>query len=188
MAKTRSKYTRGGTALRGRLRALMRQILVALSGDEHACMHWAVRSYFRKIYVEYGLELVGWPEDIPFTDLSDPEMRRCGRIPRLFALWETASSGLEARERQNPLDVAPNRDNRGLPINLGRSDIKKHRERRKVDAERFPPRYVRNGPKSDEWVTEAAEARAERAACYEHGEHPSDRTEEFSGSSSARSC
>ncbi|KAI0629958.1 hypothetical protein C8Q77DRAFT_279881 [Trametes polyzona] len=162
-------YARRELRMRGALRGSMRQALVSLSGDARACMHWTVRGYFRKIYVEYGLELIGWPGDLPFADLSDPGLTGFGPISRLFVLWETgelrfvpAPLSRAERERRDPLDVAPCRINGGLPPSLGRSDLKKRRERKKVDVERFPPRYVRNGPKSAEWVTEEAEARAEQ--------------------------
>ncbi|KAI0640240.1 hypothetical protein C8Q77DRAFT_1045159 [Trametes polyzona] len=180
-------YPRRELRMRGGLRASMRHTLVSLSGDKRACMHWTVRAYFRKIYVEYGLELVGWPPDLPFADLSDPGLTGFVPISRLIMLWETgelrfvrAALDRAERERRDPMDVAPCKINDGLPPNLGRSDIKKRRERKKVDAVRFPQRYVRNGPKSAEWVTDEAEARAEQDEY--RGEDPDDPIEEFTDS------
>ncbi|KAH9856903.1 hypothetical protein C2E23DRAFT_693032, partial [Lenzites betulinus] len=134
--------------------------------DEDASMSWCVRGYHKKIYVKYGLELRGWPDGITFTNLSD--VTGYQQISTLCVLWETgamkfvpAELDKAARAKRQAVDVAPSAQNKGLPPQLGRSDIKKHRGSKKVDPVRFPPRYERNGPKSERWVTAEAEARAE---------------------------
>ncbi|KAI0631360.1 hypothetical protein C8Q77DRAFT_1226930 [Trametes polyzona] len=180
-------YSRREVWMRGVLRSWIRQALVLLTGDKDMFMRWTVEGYFNKIYVEYGLELVGWPEDIPFADLSKCGMTGLGRISRLFVLWQVeelrfihARLDRTAREAQKPLDVVPNRrHNGGLRVSLGRSDMKKPRGRMGVDPERYPPRHARNGPKSAKWVTAEAEARAERASRVAAGEDPDDPIEQF---------
>ncbi|KAI0354359.1 hypothetical protein OH77DRAFT_493145 [Trametes cingulata] len=154
--------------MRGMLRRTINEKLVLLSGDAHASMRWTVKGYHRKIYTEYGLALVGWPDDMVFTNLSDPELTGYRRISALYMRWQVGTLtfvpvelGKDERAAQNPMDVAPNVLNKGVPLRLGRSDLKKHRGSRKVDPARFPARYVRNGPKSARWVTPEMEARAE---------------------------
>ena len=72
----------------------------------------------------------------------------------------------------NPLAAAPTPCHYGIPPDLGRSDIKKHRYRPKTNPLNLPGRYIRNGPKSARWVTAAAEARAEVALGQELEEDP----------------
>ncbi|KAI0323239.1 hypothetical protein GY45DRAFT_1207655, partial [Cubamyces sp. BRFM 1775] len=158
-------YARRELWMRGVLRKSLNEALVSLTGDACARMHWTLKGYHRKIYVEYGLELVGWPQGEIFADLS--EVTGSKRISTLLVLWETGLmffSRVEldkpARAARTPEDVAPSMLNAGVPPKLGRSDLKKRYGRKKVDPMRFPPRYVRNGPKSEKWVTAAAEARA----------------------------
>lgn len=137
-----------------------------LSGDPLAEMSYSVRGFYKKVYMKQGLELDGWPDDIMFTNLSD--VTGFKRISALFVLWQTGLMkfvpvALSERERaaQNPADVAPGTRNKGVPQSLGRSDLKKHRKRAKVDPVKYPPRHVRDGPTSDKWVTAEAEAQAE---------------------------
>ena len=149
-------------------------------------MRWTLKGYYCKIYVEYGLELVGWPPDEMFADLS--QLTGFRRISALFVLWQTGIMTFRrveldkaAREARTPEDVAPSKLNAGVPPKLGRSDMKKRYGSRKVDPKRFPPRYVRNGPKSEKWVTAEAEARAARDDGVVHGrEDPSDPIESAS--------
>lgn len=129
-------------------------------------MRWTVKGFYKKIYLEYGLKLEGWPEDVLFADLS--KVTGLARISRLLVLWQTGIMcfvpvGVDraVRAAVQPEDAVPSPLHLGLPPRLGRSDLKKHRGSRKVDPERFPARYIRNGPKSEKWITAAAEARAE---------------------------
>ena len=52
-------------------------------------MCWTLRTYVRKIYIELGLELVGWPPSLPFTNPSNPELTGRERIALLLSLWES---------------------------------------------------------------------------------------------------
>ncbi|KAI0323412.1 hypothetical protein GY45DRAFT_1332566 [Cubamyces sp. BRFM 1775] len=173
-------YARRELQMRGILRKSMAEVLVLLTGDANACMRWTPKGFFKKIYVEYGLELVGWPPDEVFADPS--KLTGFRRISTLLVLWQTGVMHFRrvelnkaARNARKPEDVAPSPRNEGVPPKLGRSDLKKRYGRKKVDAQRFPPRYVRNGPKSEKWVTAEAEARAARDDSDVHGrEDPSD--------------
>ncbi|KAH9886902.1 hypothetical protein C8Q73DRAFT_675122 [Cubamyces lactineus] len=184
-------YARHELWMRGFLRKSMAEALVSLTGNPNASMRWTVKGYYHKIYVEYGLELVGWPPDEVFADLS--ELTGSRRISMLFNLWKAKiltfqCVGLSKAERsaRRPEDVAPSPRNAGVPPKLGRSDLKKRYGRKKVDPVRFPPRYVRNGPKSSKWVTAEAEARAARGDDGGHGqEDPLDPIESASDFDSA---
>ncbi|KAI0370626.1 hypothetical protein BV20DRAFT_916297, partial [Pilatotrama ljubarskyi] len=162
-----SDYARREIRLRGLLRQSMQEKLVLLTGDTKASMRWTVEGYHKKIYTEYGLELVGWPDDFVFTNLSDRELTGYVRISTLYSLWKSGNMtflpvmlDVHARAARHAAEVTPGKKNRGIRPRLGRSDLKKHRGSRKVDPSKFPPRYVRNGPKSDKWVSDEAEARA----------------------------
>ncbi|KAI0367839.1 hypothetical protein BV20DRAFT_1037540 [Pilatotrama ljubarskyi] len=188
MPKFTGSYARRELWMRGILRASMAESLVSLSGDANASMRWTVKGYHQKIYTEYGLQLVGWPTDLPFADLSKPGLTGYDRISRLYILWQSQDLKFipvplekAARAAQNPMAVAPSALNHGIPPKLGRSDLKRHRAGGKVDPVRFPPRYVRNGPKSEKWVTDEAEARAAAAsvAAVCRGEDPDDPIESF---------
>ncbi|EIW53779.1 uncharacterized protein TRAVEDRAFT_23996 [Trametes versicolor FP-101664 SS1] len=172
MAKGRKcvgDYARQELWMRGFLRHSMAESVQTHSGDPDAGMAYSVRGFHKKVYVQQGLELDGWPSDIPFTNLSN--VTGFARISALFVLWQTGLMkfvpvALSERERaaRNPADVAPGTRNNGVPPNLGRSDIKKHRKRAKVDVVKYPPRHVRNGTTSDKWVTARAEAEARAEA------------------------
>ncbi|OSC96226.1 hypothetical protein PYCCODRAFT_1200795 [Trametes coccinea BRFM310] len=171
---TRSKtwsgiYVRREMWMRGILRKSMTEELVSLTDDESASMRWTIDGFYCKIYVDYGLQLVGWPHDEFFTDLSS--VTGLERISRLFELWvegvmrfEPVDLDIDARRARKPEDVAPSPLHLDIAARLGRSDLKKRKGSSKIDPARFPARYVRNGPKSEKWVTAAAEARAEAAA------------------------
>ncbi|KAI9070355.1 hypothetical protein FKP32DRAFT_1558118 [Trametes sanguinea] len=171
---TRSKkwsgiYIRREMWMRGILRRSITEELISQTDDESASMRWTVDGFYRKVYVEYGLRLVGWPHDEVFTDLSN--VTGLDRISRLFDRWmdrtmhfEPVDLDLEARRAQRPEDVAPSPLYRDEALRLGRSDLKKRKGSSKIDPARFPARYVRNGPKSEKWVTAEAEARAAAAA------------------------
>ncbi|KAI0355540.1 hypothetical protein OH77DRAFT_1402853, partial [Trametes cingulata] len=123
-------YERREIWLRGLLRQSMREALVSLTGDAHASMRWSVKGYHKKIYTQYGLELVGWPDSIVFTNLS--EVTGYTVISMLYVRWqlgemkfERVALGREARAARKPEDVAPGILNRGIRPSLGRSDLKK---------------------------------------------------------------
>ncbi|KAH9852535.1 hypothetical protein C2E23DRAFT_730677, partial [Lenzites betulinus] len=134
---------------------------------------------------KYGLELIGWPKDIPFANLRMPGLTGLQWVSTVLGLWQThelcfvpaAESNRAARAAKDPLAVALCAKNTGIPPNLGRGDIKRRRPRDAATAERFPARYERNGPKSEKWVSAAEEARAELG--LSRGEDPDDLIELF---------
>ncbi|KAM5545550.1 hypothetical protein V8D89_000588 [Ganoderma adspersum] len=169
----RADYARKEIRIRGELRKVLNNILVVLTGDHEACMHWSLAQYCKRIFIKYRLRLVGWPHDIVFTNLSD--VTGSERILRLFALWESGvlrfvpvdDDEVEAA-RRNPLTAAPGPLHLGLPRGWGRNDIGKRRRRPITDPDgTHTYRYVRDGPKTPRVVSGAADMRADRE--YEEG-------------------
>ncbi|KAI9057440.1 hypothetical protein FKP32DRAFT_1571061 [Trametes sanguinea] len=185
-ARFTGRYVRRELWMRGKLRRLMAEAIASLIGSPSATsMRWTLKGYYKKIYVEYGLRLVGWPADEIFADLS--KITGFLRISRLLILWEAGLMRLERvsldkheRAAQRPEDVAPSPRHHGLPPKLGRSDLKRRWGSSKIDSAKFPARYVRDGPKSAKWVSAAAEARAAAAMEITGREDPDDPIESYS--------
>ncbi|EIW51259.1 uncharacterized protein TRAVEDRAFT_54721 [Trametes versicolor FP-101664 SS1] len=161
-------YARREIAMRGEVRQGLTQKLVTRVGhrDPKVSMRWTVSGLCEDIYLKHRLKLVGWPEGVYFTDLSD--VTGLARISKLMSAlrsgdltFEPISQAEYDAAKLNPLLAAPTHLNYGLTPNLGRNDIGKRRGSSKVDPERYPPHHVRDGPKSDKWVSKEAEARAE---------------------------
>ena len=136
------------------------QAAVNMSGDPNAKMHYSVLSYCRYVYRRYLLKLIGWPDDIIFTNLSG--ITGMERIMRLLTLLEAGTmrfvpvSVAEANiALYNPLHAAPAALHRGLPEKLGRNDIKKRRYRPVTNPTNRPYRRVRNGPKTPKHVEDS---------------------------------
>lgn len=74
---------------------------------------------------------------------------------------------MTAAEREaalaDPTEAAPAPRCIHTPPKLGRSDLKTHKRRPKTNPEERPHRYTRKGPKSQKWVSQAAEARTSAA-------------------------
>ncbi|OJT03143.1 hypothetical protein TRAPUB_6279 [Trametes pubescens] len=183
----RGKYARREIAMRGEVRQGLTQKLgehvsdsvlasnlmsrhtpVSRVGhrDPKVSMRWTVSGLCEDIYLKHCLKLVGWPEGVYFTDLSN--VTGLARISKLVSAlrsgeltFEPISQAEYDAAKLNPLLAAPTHLNYGLTPNLGRDDIGKRRGSSKVDPEVYPPRHVRDGPKSDKWVSKEAEERAE---------------------------
>ena len=129
-------------------------------------MRWTVKDYCAHVYLKHRLKLVKWPEDVPFANLS--KITGKARISRLHALWtdgvmrfEPVSNPEFDAAMLDPLCAAPSALHDGIPPRSTRCDVKKRRYRPRSNPLDLPGRYVRNGPKSEVWVTDEAEARAE---------------------------
>ena len=130
-------------------------------------MRYTVKAFWKDVYIRYGIELLGWPPDIVFTNLS--AITGLKQISRLLELWESGkmhfarvSAAQLAAAESNPLLCAPGPLNYGIPPRRPRNDIKKHRHRPKTNPLGLPGRYVRDGPKSTRRVTATAELAATR--------------------------
>ncbi|KAF8577283.1 hypothetical protein K439DRAFT_1622214 [Ramaria rubella] len=55
--------------LRGKIHSAIQEGLVAITGDVKAAMHYD--TYEKLIVVEKGVELLNWPDDVPFANPSE---------------------------------------------------------------------------------------------------------------------
>ncbi|OSC96577.1 hypothetical protein PYCCODRAFT_1377310 [Trametes coccinea BRFM310] len=145
---------------RGMLRTVITDGLVAITSDPRATMHWTRWTFFRFVFLAYGVKLVGWPQEIPFVNLSHKSMTSTN-IRALLDAWASGQMRwVEATPREL---LAADHDSRnacpGPRFRVqaphppgGRNDIGKRRERPTIDSAKFPPRYVRDGPKSRRYI------------------------------------
>ncbi|RDX45704.1 hypothetical protein OH76DRAFT_1420583 [Lentinus brumalis] len=157
----RAQYARAEMQERGELRVGMNSDL----GVPDACMRWTLKSYHVNVYVGLGYELIGWPPEIPFTNLSD--ITGYERIHLLLSRWKTGkmyfarlpeARRLEAENHADPLKTAPAPLHFGVKQRQSRSDVKKRRHRPKTNPLNLPTRFVRDGPKSARWVSDEADS------------------------------
>ncbi|KAH9849089.1 hypothetical protein C2E23DRAFT_888488 [Lenzites betulinus] len=57
-------------SMRSEARTLFNEAIFEASGGRQRFMRWCADGYARYIVIKCGLKLVGWPEDVPFRDLS----------------------------------------------------------------------------------------------------------------------
>lgn len=158
-------------------------------------MRWTVDGYHRMIYTEYGLALVGWPDDIPFADLSKPGVTGLLRISRLLEAWRTRTLRFvpvlldkAARAAKDPMDVVPSAKHRGgmLPGLGGGADLKKQHLQDAADVAGPPAPCAQSGSKAAarrRCAAAAAKARAERGVS--RGEDPDDPIELYTDDETA---
>lgn len=56
-----------------------------ITGDDVATMHWP--TYWKDIVVRYHVVIEGWPQDIPFRNLSD--VSNLPKLDQLLRGWQT---------------------------------------------------------------------------------------------------
>ena len=102
---------------------------------------------------------------MPFRNLSRLQ-RSATAVQQLLELFEggslrfrqaTAGEIVAAREGHYNACLGPVEGCEGPLPKVCRGDSGEHRERRKVDSARFPPRFVRKGPKSKKWIDSDSE-------------------------------
>ncbi|KAH9848657.1 hypothetical protein C2E23DRAFT_738976 [Lenzites betulinus] len=161
----RADYARREIKLRGGLRKLVAEAAVSVSGNPDAKMWWTFEQYYTRTYLGAGIKLIGWPTCFVWQNLSG--ITGYERIAFLHQRWKKGKMSfvpVTAAEREaalaDPTRAAPAPRCIHTPPKLGRSDLKAHKRRPKTNPEGRPHRYTRNGPKSQKWVSQAAEARA----------------------------
>ncbi|EIW53597.1 uncharacterized protein TRAVEDRAFT_52719 [Trametes versicolor FP-101664 SS1] len=162
------RYARKEMQLRSEVRQGLKHKLVVRVGhlDPGVSMRWTVSGLCKDIYLRHRLKLVGWPEGIVFGDLSKVTgLARIWMLVRALRSGELTFEPITQEEydaaKRNPLLAAPTPLHNGLRLNLGRDDIGRRRGSSKVDPAIYPPRHVRDGPKSSKVVSDEAEAMAE---------------------------
>jgi len=65
----------------------MKEALRQITGDEVATMHWP--TYWKDVVTRYHVIIEGWPEDVPFRNLSD--VSNLGKLEQLLRGWQNGN-------------------------------------------------------------------------------------------------
>ncbi|RDX40451.1 hypothetical protein OH76DRAFT_1490280, partial [Lentinus brumalis] len=172
-------YSNKCSAERGRLRSLLDSALADETGDIDAKMQWTVLTFCLKVFLKYGLKLIGWPAAIPFQNLSDGPVsmadireliglcerdpERPAEPPQLRFVQATPEELREARMDASlacpgPLFPAP-------APKYGYSNIGRRHPCPRYDegGQLTQPRYERNGPKSAKIVPDEEDSEPSNA-------------------------
>lgn len=130
-------------------------------------MRWTQNGFCYAVFLRYGAKLVGWPIGIDFANLSKVSWPTA-TVHAILAAWESSEMRWEAislGERMAAMEDPRNACPGPLfqdPISRGqRNDVGKRRDRPAVDSSKYPPRYVRDGPKSARRVDTDSEPESE---------------------------
>ncbi|TBU51533.1 hypothetical protein BD310DRAFT_942035 [Dichomitus squalens] len=154
-------YATNAGYVRGRLRTTLNKALQQVTGDRRAKMRYTPEAFRKHVFLCYNVKLAGWPENIPFRNLSS---RDAPSIPDLWRLIHLAESGVlyftavtreevdaaqlsVANAVPGPLFPAP------LP-KVPRRDVGSRKPRFDGGGNFVAPRHERNGPKSAAWIGE----------------------------------
>ncbi|KZT69293.1 hypothetical protein DAEQUDRAFT_738185 [Daedalea quercina L-15889] len=77
-------YSERMSETRGEIRRIMKEALRRITGDEVATMHWP--TYWKDVVARYHVIIEGWPEDVPFRNLSD--VSNLGKLEQLLHGWQ----------------------------------------------------------------------------------------------------
>ncbi|KAJ3008681.1 hypothetical protein NUW54_g3063 [Trametes sanguinea] len=149
---------------RGMLRVVITDGLVEITGDPSGKMYWTMEGFCQFIFLAYGVKLVGWLPHIRFTNLSNCSTKDIQALLEAWEQrrmrWERATAAEIAAAREHPRNACPGHRFPDPLARGGRNDIGKHRKRPTIDSTRFPPRYIRDGPKSQRYIDSDEEAEA----------------------------
>ncbi|KAI0323574.1 hypothetical protein GY45DRAFT_1439548 [Cubamyces sp. BRFM 1775] len=154
--------TRGGRE-RGTLRTVLVDGLVQFTGDPRAVMRWTIDRFCDDIFLRYPAKLVGWPPRVPFTNLSKLPMPTSTvnvllrRWEKGILRWEMPTAGEISAAREDARNAAPGPLFPEQTARHGRNDFGRQRDRPTVDSAKYPPRHVRNGPKSSRGIDDTDE-------------------------------
>ncbi|EIW60798.1 uncharacterized protein TRAVEDRAFT_46039 [Trametes versicolor FP-101664 SS1] len=155
---------------RGSVRDVLTTGLAEFTHDALATMHWSGLRFRDYVFLKYRVKLVGWPEDIEFTNMSNLRDMPTEKVRTLLAYWEAgwmfwaaATDGelLAARESVYNALPGPLFPNPEAPRGQ-RCDVGRHRARPVTNPGwMWGQRFERNGPKSgrevaDEWLWDEA--------------------------------
>lgn len=124
-------------------------------------MLWEAEAFRKYVFLRYCVYLMGWPRDIEFRNPSKMSVREILRLLQLFEerrlRFRRATAGEIFAARESVYNAAPAIR---FPVpgpRTCRRDMKQRRERPTVDAGKYPPRYVRDGPKSKRWIGDSTD-------------------------------
>lgn len=142
-----------------------------MSGNPKANMYWTPRKFYRYIVKPYRLRLVGWPQVMPFTNLSNIRGRMTTAFGLLLKMWDQGTLRFERITEAefstlNETSAAPGISPPPKPW-PGRCDVKKDRHRPVTNLLGLPRRRVNGGPKTPPFVDEIVDY-PERISRYVH--------------------
>ncbi|KDQ48931.1 hypothetical protein JAAARDRAFT_144191 [Jaapia argillacea MUCL 33604] len=105
------------SSARSTLREIINTKLVEISGDTTASMKWT--HYWRDIVVKHRVIVVGWPDDIPFGNLSDV-VKTLSDYESLTRKWQSGKISFKALTEQEFTEMDEDRQHR---IDNGEIDI-----------------------------------------------------------------
>ncbi|KAG1899707.1 uncharacterized protein F5891DRAFT_927347, partial [Suillus fuscotomentosus] len=120
-----SNHQKEVSKVRRDIRAIITQKLRKVTGESNARMQWA--DYFRNVVNRYQVAIKGWPEHIPFTNLSSVT----NALPDLHTLLDCWKSGNTRWEVLNDEELEQLRRERNEKIDSG--DIIESRRRTRSD-------------------------------------------------------
>ncbi|KAI0684214.1 hypothetical protein C8T65DRAFT_593956 [Cerioporus squamosus] len=161
-------YSSNSSAARGQLRSLLDKAIIEQTGIRNAKMQFAITSFCTKVFLRFGIKLVGWPPHIPFQNFSDGPVtmndireliRLCRRDPQrpseppelrfLGATPEELRTARSSASHACPGPLFPARAPR-----YGYSHIGRRIPHLDKNDQPTQPRYERNGPKSSKVVSD----------------------------------
>ena len=115
-------------------------------------MRWEAVPFKQDIVLFYGIVLHGWPLGIMFQNPGKMLIKTVRYLLELFEqgrlYFRMATPGEIFAARESLFNAAPCPDFVLPPVRNCRSNLGQHWKRPSIDPVRFPPRFVRNGPKS----------------------------------------
>ncbi|KAL1947146.1 hypothetical protein VTO73DRAFT_14107 [Trametes versicolor] len=135
---------------------LTRAMAVEFSGYPRAEMRWTQGGFCSDIFLGLGAKLVGWPRGVPFVNLSDTSIttRHIRALLHAWAAgdmqWRANTLGERLAAAEHPRNACPGPRFQDAIPRGGRNDVGKRRAPRRPTANlvKYPPRFVRDGPKS----------------------------------------
>ncbi|PCH44528.1 hypothetical protein WOLCODRAFT_139056 [Wolfiporia cocos MD-104 SS10] len=80
-------YSERMSSTRGEIRRIMQQQLREITGDDVAVMRY--NTYWKDIVTRYRVVIQGWPQDVPFRNLSD--VSNLGKLDILLQGWQSGT-------------------------------------------------------------------------------------------------
>ncbi|TFK79616.1 hypothetical protein K466DRAFT_668053 [Polyporus arcularius HHB13444] len=153
-------YTTKASADRGLLREVIDMDIVDKTGDPGAGMRWEALA-FQELVVFYGIILRGWPPRVIFQNPSDMPIADIRYLLELFEFgflyFRRATPGELFAARESIYNAVPCLLFELPATRNCRSNLNQHWARPTIDPVKFPPRFVRNGPKSARGVDSDSE-------------------------------
>ncbi len=130
---------------------VLTSLTVYKTGDPGAQMRWEALA-FQDLVLFYGIILYGWPPRVTFQNPSKMPISVIRYLLQLFEFgylyFRRGTPGELLAAGESIYNAVPSLLFK-LPITRNcRSNLNQHWARPKIDPVKFPPRFVRNGPKS----------------------------------------